>query len=154
MSHHYDHEATYQWPASIQPANPRQRLTGSPDGVPKMIKKSRKPPSIIPRETDIVRSILDGLAACGVLAWRVNTGAVTGNHKGKSRFIRFGPKGQADIQGIWHGGRFLAIEVKRPGGKITPDQADWLARVRNAGGIALVVHSWTEVSQKLWERSL
>lgn len=119
-------------------------------GVTKPVKKSRKPPSLTPRETDIVRSILDGLHACGVMAWRVNTGAMAGSHNGKSRFVRFGPRGQADIQGVLDpSGRFLALEVKRPGGKATPDQLDWLQRVRDAGGVAQVVTSWAETEELL-----
>lgn len=134
MSHHY--EAA------------REALTPKASKPPK---KSRKLPTP-PRETDIVRSILDGLHACRILAWRVNTGAMVwpGHHNGKSRFIRFGPKGQADIQGILSpSGRFLALEVKRSRGIATPDQLDWLQRVRDAGGVASVVRSWTEVEELL-----
>lgn len=137
MAHHYGAMREAVTPKPI--TRRRRRIVKRVSALP-----------VSPRETDIVRTILDGLHACGIMAWRVNTGAMAGSHNGKSRFVRFGPKGQADIQGVWHGGRFLAIEVKRPSGKVTLEQADWLARIRDVGGIAIVAHSWAEVEQRLW----
>ena len=106
-------------------------------------------------EREIVRAILDALRSVpGVVAWRNNTGAVTVSARGgsKRRFVRFGEAGMSDIIG-WRrevvasapdppqGVRavFLALEVKRPGKHATLEQADFLRRVRVAGGIAAVV---------------
>jgi hypothetical protein len=41
-------------------------------------------------------------------------------------------------------GLFVALEVKMPSEKPTPDQAGWLACVQDAGGFACVVHSVEE----------
>ena len=53
--------------------------------------------------------------------------------------------GSADLIGIVMPlGKFLALEVKRPGEKPSEAQAHWLALVRKAGGIAGVVTSVEE----------
>ncbi len=90
------------------------------------------------RETEITREILRYLAAVGCLAWRNNTGAVRGQHKGKARVVHFGHVGSSDILGVMPGGRFLAIEVKRRGQAVTREQAAFLALVHQLGGQALV----------------
>ena len=58
------------------------------------------------------------------------------------------PKGIADIIGCYKG-RFLAIEVKRPGEKPTPDQQEFLDRYSSAGGICFVARSVDDVIQSL-----
>ncbi|HNR14835.1 MAG TPA: VRR-NUC domain-containing protein [Thermodesulfobacteriota bacterium] len=55
-----------------------------------------------------------------------------------------GMKGVADIIGIYRG-RFLAIEVKKPGEKPTRDQEIFLTRVNHEGGFAFVAHSVDDV---------
>ena len=50
------------------------------------------------KESDILASILDWLAAKRVLAFRMNTGAVMMD----KRFVRFGTKGMADILAFPH----------------------------------------------------
>ena len=54
------------------------------------------------------------------------------------------PKGISDILGIYEG-RFLAIEVKRPGGRLSQYQKEFLKRVRDEGGIAIVARSVDDV---------
>ena len=94
------------------------------------------------RETDIVRACLEYLAARKIMAWRSNSGAVKATYGGKTRFVRFNSaKGMSDICAILPGGRFCAIEVKRPGGKITKEQWAFGTDVRKAGGFAIVVTS-------------
>ncbi len=83
-----------------------------------------------------------------VIAWRVNTGAMVGEHKGKRRFIRFGEPGQSDIQGYlrwdpWPLPFFL--EVKRPGQHPTWAQEQFLARRRGDGCISASVSSVEDV---------
>lgn len=43
------------------------------------------------------------------------------------------------------GGKFVAIEVKRPGGKVSADQSAFLEGVRAAGGIGIVAYSVKDV---------
>ena len=93
-----------------------------------------------PREQDIQRAILQLLTLRGIPAWRANTGAFKGTHNGVTRFVRFGTKGQADILGLLPpSGRLLALEVKRPGGKLTREQDAFLRAITRAGGIAAMV---------------
>ena len=99
-----------------------------------------------PLETDIQKAIIDMLRhhpSVGIV-WRMNTGAQTvkATDTSKRRFIRFGPKGHADIVGILRPcGRFFAIEVKRPGKQPTPEQTFYLDAVAAAGGVAGVASS-------------
>lgn len=51
-----------------------------------------------------------------------------------------GNAGTSDLLVCWRG-RFVAIEVKRPGGVITALQAAFLKDVQAAGGWGLVAHS-------------
>jgi hypothetical protein len=52
--------------------------------------------------------------------------------------IRFGLcVGSADIIGIYKG-RFLSIEVKRPGKKLRKEQQLWMDMINKNGGIAIV----------------
>jgi hypothetical protein len=46
-------------------------------------------------------------------------------------------------------GRFLAIEVKRPGGKATQEQQQFIDTINAAGGLAFVAHSIEEVQAQL-----
>lgn len=105
----------------------------------------------VPRpEREIQRAILDLLAALHIPAWRANTGAARYVYQGKARFVRFGPKGQPDILAILPGpGRLVAIEVKRPGERLSPHQANFLDMVARAGGIGLCVSSPAELDEKL-----
>ena len=46
-------------------------------------------------------------------------------------------------------GRFVAFEVKRPDGKTTPLQEATIQKIKEAGGLACVVHSVGEVKEAL-----
>ncbi len=46
-------------------------------------------------------------------------------------------------------GKFIAIEVKKPGGRISPLQEQFLNDVRAAGGIAFVAYSIDDVVRRL-----
>ena len=59
-----------------------------------------------------------------------------------------GEKGVSDIIGC-HQGKMIAIEVKKPSGKATPAQLDFLANVVKAGGIGFVAKSVEDVIEKL-----
>lgn len=69
---------------------------------------------------------------------------------GDQRRVRHGlPPGSSDLVGWTADGRFLSIEVKRPGWRSTPawrasPQAAWLRAVAQAGGVAMVVTSVAE----------
>ncbi|MBM4442507.1 MAG: VRR-NUC domain-containing protein [Candidatus Rokubacteria bacterium] len=81
-----------------------------------------------------------------VRLWRNNGGVAS--HADGSR-VRYGlAVGSADLIGILRpSGRFIALEVKRPGERETPKQRAWLAIVQNFGGFAAVVSSVDEARQ-------
>lgn len=85
--------------------------------------------------------VLDGylryLEARQIYHWRNNTGAV---QIAPGRFMRFGKVGSSDILGILPGGRLLCVECKAPkSGRLSPEQKQFLADVRELGALALVV---------------
>lgn len=101
-------------------------------------------------EGDLVRVILQWLAAYRILAWRTNTGAARlPRPGGGSRFVRFGPRGHPDIAGVLPGGRALYIEVKRPGQRLRTEQIDFLARLERAGAVAFRAESMKDVALAL-----
>lgn len=110
-----------------------------------------------PREADVLRGCLLLLRLRGILAFRVNSGGVAWEHRGKRRFVRFvrGVDGISDIVGVLPAGkaapagRFLAVETKRPGGTPTPKQAAFLEAVRAAGGLALCVDDVRRLEEAL-----
>jgi hypothetical protein len=87
-------------------------------------------------EAEITTSIRSMLKSLGVWHYKNWSGPMTS------------PKGISDILGIYRG-RFLAIEVKRPGGKLTPDQQRFLDRVKIEGGISFVARSVDDVVEGL-----
>ena len=99
---------------------------------------------LTPKESEIQKAILDYLALKKIWHMRLNTGAMSGSHKGKRWFVKFGKPGMADIlativvNGIL---RVYWIEVKRPGGKQSAAQLEFQAEVYEQGHNYLVVES-------------
>jgi hypothetical protein len=65
---------------------------------------------------------------------RMNNGAA----RVGGRFIRFGFTGCPDVLGMLRDGCLLGVEVKAAKGKLRPEQALFLERVRAGGGVAFV----------------
>lgn len=103
--------------------------------------------SFLPTEQEIQTAILDYLAMRRHFVWRNNTGGRPWiDNRGKQRLMKFGLKGSADILGVHaNSGRFIAVEVKRPGTAPTPEQMIFLENVANRGGIAFVARSVEDV---------
>jgi len=57
-------------------------------------------------------------------------------------------KGIPDIIACYNG-KYLAIEVKKPGGKPTELQVWNLEEIRKSGGVAILAYSWAEVEHTL-----
>lgn len=92
------------------------------------------------RESEITKAILAYLRASGIVVWK--------NWSGPMTPIR----GISDILGVIPPtGRFLAVEVKTPAGKLTEHQLRFLAAVREAGGVAAVVRSVYEAVELIEE---
>ena len=92
-----------------------------------------------PTETEITKAIQQVLKGLGVFCWKQWQGPMSQ------------PKGVADIIGVWNG-RFLAIEVKHPEGRLTEDQERFLGKVRAHGGIGLIARSVDDVIDGLGVR--
>jgi hypothetical protein len=76
------------------------------------------------------------------LCWNNPSGVVRID---QDRWIHFGKKGSADILGCLPGGRFLAVEVKAPDGRLSPEQRDFLENIRDLGGLSMMVRGWREL---------
>jgi hypothetical protein len=105
----------------------------------------------IPLESEVLKQVLQYLYIRGVFCWRQNQGAmITEGAGSKRRVVRFASvKGISDIVGMTPEGRFVAIEVKRPGRQLEQHQEEFLQRVRDHGGVAGCVHSVEECAALL-----
>jgi len=74
--------------------------------------------------------------------WRQNSGTAP-SWDGK-RVVRFGVPGCADISGLLIDGRRLEIEVKKAGGKQSPDQVNFQRMIERFGGVYMLVYSVAE----------
>lgn len=84
-----------------------------------------------------------------VVFWRNSVGAAELYSGGKLATVKYGlAPGSADLIGIVRTklgvGRFVGLEVKRPGEKARPEQAMWLGIVQRMGGVGEVVTSVDE----------
>jgi hypothetical protein len=112
-------------------------------------------------ERDVVRDVLSYLRLMGIPAWRQNVAKVQAPKRHymtllemelggevlplggeKPRRIVAGYPGMSDILGMLPPrGRFLAVECKRPGGKPTGLQWQFLRTVNRMGGFGFVADS-------------
>lgn len=123
-----------------------------------------------PREADIQQAIRLALGLePGLVLWRNNVGAAVHHDSGRPVHYGVGGKGGSDLIGLLSVdlstvreepsagvpihvclhhlsplARFVALEIKRPGGRVTKEQNDFLALVRSLGGFGAVVHSVDE----------
>ena len=83
----------------------------------------------------------------GALVFRNNVGAYKDKY---GNYIKYGVcnPGGSDLIGIYNG-KFLAMEVKKPGEDPTDPQINFLTQVHKAGGIAGVVRSPYDVKKLL-----
>jgi hypothetical protein len=105
-----------------------------------------------PREADVLSAILRALDVHPAVVWhaRMNTGSgQLTRANGVSQWIRFGFTGCPDILGQLSDGRLLAVEVKSPSGRVSPDQQAFLNKARKNGAVALVARSVKDVWEAL-----
>ena len=88
-------------------------------------------------EGAIQRAILDYLTARGIRAYRMQVGAFSSEYQGKSRFMRFGTPGMADI---------LAFKHRK---------ANWLSTPAIKGDYAtdIIIPFWLEVKSATGKQS-
>jgi hypothetical protein len=103
------------------------------------------------KESEIQQRIRIVLNKAGALTrvWRNNVG----QYKKGNAYIKYGLcVGSADLVGVEKVvitpemvgqtiGRFLAVEVKTPSGRLSPEQKAWLETIRSYGGRAVVFRS-------------
>ena len=63
--------------------------------------------------------------------------------------LSFGEKGISDVIGCSPQGTFIAVEVKKPGGKPSPDQLRFLEEVKVRGGIGILAYSLDDVIKEI-----
>jgi hypothetical protein len=107
-------------------------------------------------EGAIVKQILDFLEAKRVLAFRINTGAMKSEHKGKMRFMRFGSVGMADILAFTFDrnepsrpSRALWIECKTGKGRQSEAQKSFQSKVEHDGHRYVTARSMDDVADLL-----
>jgi hypothetical protein len=115
------------------------------DIPPEPVKRGPRKPSGQPTESQILKAIMALLKRHPKVAqcWRQNSGTFQErNRDGSVRYIRANTaKGMSDIMGVLKDGRTLAIEVKSATGRMRPGQEEFLATIRQAGGVAGVCRS-------------
>jgi len=128
-----------------------------------MAAKAFKLKAIKASESDLQSQIIDYLRCeqnRGRIAWfcRNNSGGMFDKTKRFLWFYRLFlrqhepiSKGKSDLDGQLLGGRYFALEVKADGEKATPEQLAFLQAVRDGGGIAAVVRSYSDVQSVLFE---
>lgn len=93
-------------------------------------------------EADLMRLIQIEATILGHRLFRNNVGVARTDN---GSVIRFGLcVGSSDLIGWTREGRFLAVEVKTTTGRVRPEQAQFVAAVTEAGGVAGIVRSVKE----------
>lgn len=117
-----------------------------------LIKKDVDEKNSAPLEKEIQNEILDWLSKRStngkLLFWRCNNVPVfSRSNDGVKRFRslpKHTPRGLPDIMIVYQK-KFVALEVKRPGGKIRPEQKEFGDKVIENGGHYFIVTSLKEV---------
>jgi penicillin-binding protein-related factor A (putative recombinase) len=92
-----------------------------------------------PTEKETQKAILEFLKTIGALPIKIYNGGIYDPKYQKYFFPYQTQKGVSDII-VCYKGRFVAIEVKSPSRKPTPDQIQFLKEVEKAGGLGF----WTD----------
>lgn len=89
------------------------------------------------RETKLMRSVIVRLRRLGIVLFRRNVATFRAEHRGKTRLIRCGARGQSDLYGYVIGtARHVEIETKARGNRPTEYQLAWLRDCTRHGAIA------------------
>src|SRR3990167_10530073 len=97
-------------------------------------------------EQQIQKTIIDYLRFKKYVVFKHHSTGST-IREGKPVYFAHGEKGISDIIACSPKGTFVAIEVKKPGGRPSPEQLDFLARVKANNGIGILAYSLDEVME-------
>lgn len=103
-------------------------------------------------EAQVQNAILRYLAIDRRVLWaeRMNSGkGKILRPDGSQTWIKFGFTGCPDIMGQLRDGRYLAIECKRAGGRIRPEQRAHITQAADHGAVALIARSVEDVQAAL-----
>ena len=100
------------------------------------------------KEQDILNGILDYLKLRKAVVAHVRSTGTIIRVNNKTFFGRnkYNQPGIADIIGVYNG-KPIAIEVKSPVGKVSPQQTAWLSQWSDSGGFYCVARSIDHVDQ-------
>ena len=106
-----------------------------------------EPRHLVRKEAAALGEVLRARRTHPAVTWceRMNSGAA----RIGARFVRFGFKGCPDVLGHMRDGRLMGVEVKRPGGRLRPEQSVFLERIRCAGGVAFMARDCRDVLREL-----
>ena len=98
-------------------------------------------------EAQIQKQILEYLCAIKIFCWKNHsTGIYDPNRKIFRKIAAM--KGVSDILGVLPNGRFLAIEVKKPGSYPSKEQKKFLKSINENGGLGFVARSFKDVQDR------
>lgn len=101
-------------------------------------------------ESQIQKEICEFLEFQGFFFWRSNNVPVFAmSNDGVRRFRslpKHTPRGLPDIMVVTKTGKFIGVEVKRPGSKLRPEQAEFGAKLVMNNAEFYVVHSVAELA--------
>lgn len=90
-------------------------------------------------EHDIQNAVRVALTKAGHQVFRTNVGSV---RLPDGRYFDTGlPKGHADLYGFRPDGQIFYIEMKKPGGRVRPEQVQFLKVMRDKGALAGIARS-------------
>jgi hypothetical protein len=99
------------------------------------------------KESDLLSYALSSLKLSGLVAWRVPNGPVL-HSIGSNQIRKKSPiKGFPDIAGVMPNGKFFAIELKTPKGRLSPEQVEWISKLNMSSAMAVVLRSREEIDE-------
>lgn len=93
------------------------------------------------RENDIIRACIYYLKLKGYEPLRNNSGMILFREGNHIRAVRMGIKGSPDIVACSPDGRFIAVECKANGNRLTAAQERYLANLKRKNAIVIVARS-------------
>ena len=101
------------------------------------------------KESEIQKSIIDLLKSKRFVVFKHRSVGIWKRETESYIPLSAGEKGISDIIACSPKGIFWAIEVKKPGGRVSADQIAFLNRVRANNGIGILAYSIDDVIERL-----